>query len=278
MTIPYLLDTSAFKALSSNRLERLAAERPLLVSPFCFWEIVSHLDEPDMFSRVRGNLMKFCHVRVLDDPEAIYIAELGATPLFEARVSDDDVIYSALAALRDSDSLSSFYSKHIRDSQGNVRTLSECVARAKDLLLADEERFQSFVHQIVDSVNAENSTILTPPDLYRAVVSLINGWHIARCGQPLNEDVRVLRILYVYFAFVVFCARDYLAISRANGNLNDYEDASLCQHVRLDIPCTIITADRRQRERLKEIYTLLEAVANPQLVHAHQVLDEKSLS
>lgn len=221
--------------------------------------------------------MKFCHVLVLDDPEAIYIAELGATPLLGARVSDDDVIYSALAALRDSDSLSSFYSKHIRDSQGNVRTLSECVARAKDLLRANEERFQSFVHQIVDSVKAGNSTIRTPLDLHRAVVSLTNGWHIARCGQPLNEDVRVLRILYVYFAFVVFCARDYLAFSCVNGNLNDYEDARLCQHVRLDIPCTIITADRRQRDRLKEIFTLLETVTNPKLVHAHQVLDEKSL-
>jgi len=278
MTTPYLLDTSAFRALASDTLVRLAAERPLLVSPFCFWEILSHLDEPDQFRRVKGNLMKFRHVRVLDDPEAISLAELGATSLLGARVSDDDLIYACLAALQESDSPSSFSSKHIRDSQGNVRTLSECVARANDLLRAQEERFLRFVRQIVDSVKAGTSTLGTPWDLHRATVSLANGWHIARCGQPLNEDVRVLRVLYVYFAFVVFCARDYLAPSRVNGDLNDYEDARLCQHVRLDVPCMIVSADGRQRGRLKEIFTLLETVAVPQLEHAHQVLAAKDLS
>jgi hypothetical protein len=278
MTNPYLLDTSAFRALPCDTLERLAAERSLLVSPFCFWELVSHLDEPDQFSRVKGNLMKFRHAQVLDDPEAISIVELGTEPLLAGRVSDDCLIYSSLAALQESDSLISFYSKRIRDSQGKVRELSECVARTKDLLRVQEERFQDFVYQIVASVKAGASTLETPWDLHRATVSLTNGWHIAQCGQPLNENVHALRILYVYFAFVVFCARDCLEYSRVKVNLNDYEDARLCQHVRLDIPCTIISADKRQRDRLKEIFSLLETVAVPQLKHSYQVLTEKDLS
>jgi hypothetical protein len=275
MTTPYLLDTSAFRALRGDTLARFAAERSLLVSPFCFWETISHLDEPNGFDLIRANLMKFRHVRVLDDPEAETLANVGVTSLMTERISDDDLIYATLAALRDSASLHSFYSKHIRDSHGNVRTLSGCVSRAKDILRTHEERFLWFVRQIADSVRAGTSQIGTPWDLHRATVSLIDGWHIARCGQPLNENVRILRILYIYFAFVVLCARDHLA---GPGALNDYEDARLCQHVRLDYPCTIVSGDGNQRRRLNEIFSLLEAVAIPQLEHSHQVLAVEEVS
>ena len=280
MTTPYLLDTSAFRALASDTLGRLAAERPLLASPFCFWEIASHLDEPDQFPRVKGNLMKFCHVCILDDPEAIALAELRATPLCRPRVPDNELIYAALGALRESDSLSSFYAKRIRDSQGNVRTLAGFAARGKDVLRELEEHFLGFMRQIVELVRSGTSTLRTPWDCFCATVSLTNGWHIRECGQPLNlnEDVQVLRILYVYFACVVFCARDYLTSSRVNLDLNDYEDTRLCQHVRLDLPCTIVTDDRNLRSRLKEVFALLETVAVPQLEHAHQVLATKDLS
>jgi len=278
MKTPYFLDTSAFRALAADTLARLAEERPLLVSPFCFWEIVSHLDEPDQFQRVRGNLMKFRHVRVLDDPEATSLLELGETSQLAGRVTDDDVIYACLAALKASDSLASFYSKYIRDSQGNVRPLSECVVRAKHVLQVEEERFLAFVRQIVTSVRAGTSILGTAWALHRATVSLTNGWHIARCGQPLNENLRVLRILYVYFAFVVFCARDYLAPSGSNEDVNDYEDARFCQHVRLDTPCTIVSADERQISRLKDVLKLIETVAVPELGHTHGVLAVRELT
>jgi hypothetical protein len=224
--------------------------------------------------------MKFRHVCILDDPEAIARAELRATSLRRPRVPDNEVIYAALGALRESDSLSSFYAKLIRDSQGNVRTLSGFAARGRDVLQELEERFLGFMRQIVELVQSGTSTLKTPWDCFCATVSLTNGWHIRECGQPLNlnEDVQVLRILYVYFAFVVFCARDYLTSSRVNLDLNDYEDTRLCQHVRLDLPCTIVTDDTDLRSRLKEVFALLETVAVPQLDHAHQVLATKDLS
>lgn len=248
----------------------------MLVSPFCFWELMSHLDEPHQFHRVKGNLMKFRHVQVLDDPEAESLAEVGVASVPKGRVSDEDVICASLAALQAADSLDSFYSKQIRDSFGNVRSLSGCVARAKDVLRTEEERFFGFVGQIVDLVKAGTSKLTTSWDLHRATVSLTNGWHIARCGQPLNEDARVLRVLYVYYAFVVHCARDRLARSGME-DLNDYEDARLCQHVRLDVPSTVVSADERQRKRLEQVFTLLENVDDPELKHAHRVLDVKDL-
>lgn len=276
MTIPYLLDTSAFRALGFDTLERLANERSLLVSPFCFWETISHLDEPNGFDLVKANLMKFRHVTVLDDPEAEALANLEATSLLTERVSDAELIYATLGALYDSDSLLSFYSKRIRDSQGNIRTLSECVVRTNNVLYAQEERFLGFVRQITDSVRAGTSKIETPRDLHCATISLIDGWHRARYGQPLNENIRVLSILYVYFAFVVFCARDHL-VAPPRGALNDYEDARLCQHVRLDYPCMIVSGDRNQRRRLDEVFNLLEAVAIPQLKHSHGVVAVEEL-
>lgn len=277
MITPYLLDTSAFRALGFDTLARLATERSLLVSPFCFWETISHLDEPNGFDLVKVNLMKFRHVTVLDDPEVEVLANPGATSLLTERVSDADLIYATLGALYDSDSLPSFYSKYIRDSQGNIRALSNCVARANDVLHAQEERFLGFVRQITDSVRAGTLKIVTPWDLHCATVSLIDGWHRARYGQPLNENVRVLRVLYVYSAFVVFCARDHLT-GPPKGALNDYEDARLCQHVRLDCSCMVVSGDRAQRRRLNEVFSLLEAAAVPQLEHSHRVLAVEEVS
>jgi len=271
MTTPYLLDTSAFRAIGTNRLRQLAAVGSLFVSPFCFWEVVSHLDEPDQFRRMKGNLMKFRHVKVLDDPEAESLGAVGGHELLKSRVPDEDVVYGALAALQASDSLDSFYAKHIRDSQGNVRSLSACVERAKDILQREEERFVGFVRQIVDSVRAGTSTFATPWDRHRATVSLINGWHIARYKQPLNEKVTVLRVLYVYFAFVVLCARDRVSGSDRDYP-NDYEDARLCQHLRLNVPWIVVSGDHRQRERLKEIFALLDEVRVPGLEHSHNII------
>jgi hypothetical protein len=60
-----LLDTSAFRALATSQLEASSQFAGLYVSPFCFWELWTHLEDDDQFQRVKGNLMKFRYVTIL---------------------------------------------------------------------------------------------------------------------------------------------------------------------------------------------------------------------
>lgn len=56
----YILDTSAFRAISAATLAAASQEACLLVSPFCFWELLTHLEDEGQFDRVKGNLMTWC--------------------------------------------------------------------------------------------------------------------------------------------------------------------------------------------------------------------------
>ena len=100
----FLLDTSAFIALPTRRLEEASRSASLYVSPFCFWELLTHLEDDGKFSRVKGTLMKFRHVAVRDDPQAeVYRFVLPSSDSVHTRVRDGDLVYAALAALDDSE-------------------------------------------------------------------------------------------------------------------------------------------------------------------------------
>ena len=50
MKYNFLLDTSAFRALSKNILNQLKnRDHKIFASPYSFWELLSHLDEKDKF-------------------------------------------------------------------------------------------------------------------------------------------------------------------------------------------------------------------------------------
>lgn len=126
----YLLDTSAFRALSVAQLTAAASrDARLVVSPFCFWELLTHLEDDGEFARVRGNLMKFRHVQAVDDPRASIEREIvGPDDSVHERVEDSDLIYGTLAALRASASIADFYGKQIRDGKSQVREIEGAFA------------------------------------------------------------------------------------------------------------------------------------------------------
>src|SRR6266508_328659 len=93
----YLLDTSAFRALPAGQLATASGIARLMVSPFCFWELLTHLEEDEQFLRIKGNLMKFRHVAVLDDPRAAIEREIVRPgDSVHERVEDSDVVYATL--------------------------------------------------------------------------------------------------------------------------------------------------------------------------------------
>ena len=74
----YILDTSAIRALSREKLQALAKLQSVGVSPVTFYELMCHLDETDEkkdFGRQRGQVLKCGLVPMLPDPFAYHAHE-----------------------------------------------------------------------------------------------------------------------------------------------------------------------------------------------------------
>jgi hypothetical protein len=167
----YLLDTSAFRALPGTILQ----EGTFFTSPYCVWELLTHLDEKD-FARSKGQLMKARFTHVLNDPRAaVETSLLLHDTKLQERVPDEELIRYALAALNDSDSLDRFYRSVIGDSNGEFRQVSDCVARAKEVLEEEEQRYTQFIQKIIGAFRSGNVKLDSDVDQHGAILSLLEG-------------------------------------------------------------------------------------------------------
>src|ERR1035441_3364948 len=165
----FLLDTSALIALPTSRLEEASQSASLYVSPFCFWELLTHLEDDEKFRRVKGTLMKLRHVEVLDDPHAeVYRSVLPSSDNVNTGERDGDLICAALAALDDSESMEEFYKRDIRDESGQTRQIAGCVFAVRELLRIEENKFQAFLRAVAAEVRAGNVRLLEASDYDRS--------------------------------------------------------------------------------------------------------------
>lgn len=260
----YLLDTSAFRALSVARLRAAAQVGRLVVSPFCFWELLTHLEDGGEFARVKGNLMKVRHVEVLDDPRAAIEREIVRPgDSVHERAQDSDVIYATLAALRASGSLPDLYEKQIRDGNGHVRRIEECVSRAREILKREEQRFQEYLNQIIAAIRSGGVSLATSADVHQGTLDVINAWWI-QLGERVDPSAetreRFARREYVYSAYIVHRASDYLERGATCVDPNDFEDAGFCRHLWLDADVVTVTADTALHRCLERTFALLNGL------------------
>jgi hypothetical protein len=260
----YILDTSAFRAISRSTLASASQNIRLLVSPFCFWELLTHLEDEGQFDRVKGNLMKFRHVSVLDDPWAS--VERGVVlPRDELRErpEDDEIIYATLAALRDSASVPQFYEKHIRDGRNQIRQIGGCVDRVRDILKAEERQFQEYVTKIMAVVRDGLVSLATSNDRHRGSLQIVDAWWIQlgnRIDRSESVRERLEKRTYVFSSYVLHLAADYLKRGSTKIDHNDFEDAKLCQHLALDAEMTAVTGDIPLQRCLEGALTVLNAL------------------
>ncbi|MEZ4554209.1 MAG: hypothetical protein R3B59_09915 [Dehalococcoidia bacterium] len=252
-----LLDTSAFRALPGTRLAKLGQSAKLYVSPFCFWELLTHLGDAGEFGRIRGNLMKHHYVEVLDNPVSSIHAMLGM-PVPSG--TEPSIIYAALAALRDSSSIDEFYTKQIQDDSGNARQIADCVQRAREVLDREEVRFTEFVSNVMSAIHTGSHSLVTPADRVRAADSVSLGWG---GSPPLSafDERQLLDRLYFYSAYVVQRAIAYSAPNARAIDGNDYEDARLCLHLEARSGFTVVTEDKRLRS------SVVNAIGDIEFLH-----------
>ena len=261
--LKYFLDTSALRALSFARLRAASRVAGLLVSPFCFWELLTHLEDEGQFDRIKSHLMKFRHVQVLDDPRAVIERALvrpGDT--VHERVEDSDVIYATLAALRASGSVRDMYVKQIRDGKGQVRQIERCVERAREVLAQEERRFKDYLNQVIAALRNGHVSLVTPAEIHQGTLDVIKAWWIQLGDRvdPSDETrERLARREYVYSAYIVRRAIDYVERG-ALVDPNDFEDAGLCRHLSLDDELVVVTGDGGLRRCLERSFALLNAL------------------
>ncbi len=274
-----LLDTSVFKALAAGQLEMASLSANLYVSPFCFWELLTHLEDTEQFARVKGNMLKFRHVTVLDDPRA-EVERLVVQPSdsVHARVMDPDLIYAALAALCDSRSVDKFYSRFIRVGSGQIHQVEGCVSRARLCLQAEEDRFRALLRDIVLAVRDGRVHLAGVHDYDQGAQDLCRGWwrqiRTRTDETPLGYE-RFARKTGMYHCYLLHRAREYADRGNTEGiDPNDFEDARACLHVGLRDLTAVVTNDINMQRSLRATVETLNAMADAALHTALQVWDK----
>ena len=274
----YLLDTSAFRAISNQVLENLRLQNlGLYASPYVFWEVVCHLDENEGFDRNKGRLMKFKYVEVLDDPRAEIETQLlpGDSELRE-HVTDGNLINAALAALQASNSLNAFYSAYIQDSRGRLRQISDCAINAQKALSEEEGKCIGFITKIIQAFSSGQVKLAKDKDHHQAVLSLMEGCicKLKRRGaSEVGLRQRIINDTYIYHSYIFHQALRYFTNGKTNLSPNDYEDGRICLHLKLNTPYRFVTDDKNLRASLDKTVALINRLDEPHFKTELQVCD-----
>lgn len=260
-----LLDTSAFRSLSKDELAQALSRRlKLTAAPYCFWELLCHLDEGEDFARAKGHLMKFRGVEIVDKPLDRVVAQSEPDP--EKRVWSSDLVYAALAAIEEANSLKDLNRSVIKDEAGDQRALKDCVDRVRRLLAKEENRFREFMTKLIGLLQSGDVRTDAPLEKHNAIMSMV-----ASGGTPLpdtadldyaagaDED-QVVVCSYIYWGYVLHRATQLAQAGGTTCAENDFEDGQVCAYVPLDQPMRVASGDANLLEILTSVGAVLRAV------------------
>ena len=243
-----LLDTSAFRTLSGESLAAASESGwHLTTSPWCFFELLCHLDEEPDFAKAKGHLMKFRGIEIVNKPLDRVVAERQGSS--EPRIWSSDLTYAALGAIDAAGSLDDLKRSILVDEAGNKRELESCVDHIRQLLDKEEIRFQQFVTDIIKLVRSGQVLIATALERHEAILDMVAS---GGSSLPDTPDLdyqnaaahdEILTCSYVYHAYTFLRA---IAQKDAGGNTcakNDFEDGQLCAYIPLDQQIWVITKD-----------------------------------
>ncbi len=272
MNISYLIDTSALRALSTKAIQNIFDQYThLFVSPYCFWELLCHLDEEKKFDYYKTQLLKFKYVKVLDDPDAVfYTSFLPNDPTLQERVSDDDLIYPMVSVLHSSDSLKTFYSQSVRAFNGKRRQIADCATRTREVLAQGDTRYIYFIHKIMKIFQSGELDIETdkPYSYHQRILEFVEGgdvWRLQEKGVSENGlREKVIVHSYIYWSYLFHRALHYFRKGKIRIDPHDFEDSMICRHLTLRTPYCLVTADKEMKVALEETISLLKRLNKPQ--------------
>lgn len=260
-----LLDTSAFKALSSDELSAAKARGwHLTTSPWCFFELLCHLNEEDDFTQAKGNLMKFRGIEIIDKPLDRAVAELAKS--VNPRIWSSDLAYATLAAIDAATSPDDLANSLIVDEAGNNRgPLKDVAGKARSVLDGAEREFQTHITSMIEALQYGGGVARTAEMNHDVIMR-----RLAADGLPLpdtpdldysivNQELG-LKHSYCFWAYLLLQAIMLEGAGQVTCSPNDFEDGQLCGYISLDAPMWILTGDQQLQKRIAETHKLLIAV------------------
>ena len=193
-----LLDTSAFKSLSGVSLATAReAGWQLTTSPWCFFELLCHLDEEDDFAKAKGNLMKLREVEIVDKPLDRAVAERVKSA--EPRIWSSNLAYAALGAIDAANSLDDLAKSLIVDEAGNNRgPLNDAPDRLRDELDEEERKFRDLMASLIGVLRSEDAATRTAHRNHRVIMNNVKSGGVPLPDTPdldyaaANEDQNLL--------------------------------------------------------------------------------------
>jgi hypothetical protein len=282
MNYHFLLDTSAFRSLSGKILNQLSIQgQKIYVSPYCFWELLCHLEEKGEFERFKSHLLKFDFVQILDDPRALFENPIliNDNELVD-RISDQELINDLLNALEKSSTLCEFYSFFIKDSKGQIRLISKCSKRVSDILAKEEERYKEFIKNIIGAIKSGHVKVDNINDHHERILELVNGKKIDLLNRGADENGLINEIIngtYIYYAYIFYRVLKYYKNPNSNIDKNDYEDAYICLHIKLNTTYCLVTADTGMAQALNETISLINQLKDRKINTTFRVEDVEFL-
>ncbi len=248
LNIPILLDTSAFRSLSSSDLEQYNLEKlEIMISPYTFWELLCHLDKD--WIQYKGNIYKCSRVQILDDPNAIIYTDLKyQIDKLINRLPDNELIPGILECLKESNSINNFYNSNFIDSRGNKRLISKCSDRVNKILDKGAEEYFNFIKKIMILIIQENYNLDSDKDCHSIIMSLAKIDEIYKKNnskQTKDLSHQIVNKYYLFFAYTFERVKQLLQHGGTQPQRNDYEDSRICLHLSLDKPLKFITRDER---------------------------------
>ena len=272
-----LLDTSAFICLGQGTLSAAReAGWKLKTSPWCFFELLCHLDEESNYARAKGNLMKFRGVEIIDKPLDRAIAAPVDSDV--PRVWSSDLCYSALAAIDAAQSYDDLANSVLLDEAGNTRgPLKDVAERVRHVLDEAERGFQEHMKSMIAVLKANDHSPRSPERNHRVIMDTV----LQSEGLPLPDaphlDYSIVDLetavkdSYCFWGYSLFQAIWLESNGAVTCKKNDLEDGQVCAYVPLDKEIWVVAGDKKLRLRLEETRDLLTAVGLGTHVQFHPV-------
>lgn len=254
----YILDTSAIRGLSQQRLREIGKWIPLAVSPYTVLELLSHLTAGE-FLRYKVEMSKLEDIDILMFPRTELPRPQASDSVLLNWTSLRNAMPSILLCVKKAESYSQFTYASVPFGNGLERlSLCDFGLRVKEDLTRLKKDYSDLIEEVIKDLSRYDNSSLNTPNEHRFVA------HVKEAMRPSLETLRKVNPsidegtyydrLYSHVSFLILRALRYVQKRRGAPNAkvdkNDYVDSNLCLHLDLRSPCILVTQDNALRKDL----------------------------
>jgi hypothetical protein len=284
-----ILDTSAIRSISKDKIKALASVRPLAVSPISVWELLCHLDETvenedanKTYRRRQGQLAKIAGLRVLDDPFAQHAITVGAQAVTNpTRFEDAEGAAKLVKMAVSAPTLEAFYAQTCRFREGKQGSLRGLAANARRVLAEEEKKFSDQLRKMWQRVDqrscATRAEKLSDEEFWKWMQVMLTDLHNSYQQDGISEAQlmeKVVRSKYLYYGYVFARMCKYVSDQGSDFSpaLNDAEDGFICMHLDLLGDDILVTGDSGTIGALSRVFDICEKYGSPEIKPSCRVM------